>query len=136
MIPLMLNGTYNPGQLRSSARSGTATSADFDTAVFTGNMADYAIFDFGSYVQVADQVGTDGTDTLKHVERLQFADQAVVLSGLNHAPAGTLSISNTAPVENHPVTVSIAGVTDADNVSSTNPTELSGHPSPISGRKN
>ena len=90
--------------------------------MFTGNLADYAIFDFGSYVQVADQVGTDGTDTLKHVERLQFADQSVVLSGLNHAPAGTLSISNPAPVENHRVTVSIAGVTDADNVSTTNPT--------------
>ena len=27
---------------------------------------------------------TDGTDTLKHIERLQFADQTVVLGGLNH----------------------------------------------------
>ena len=30
---------------------------------------------------VSDNVGTDGVDTLKHIERLQFADQAVVLGG-------------------------------------------------------
>ena len=62
---------------------------DFDTAVFTGNFADYSILPFDDngdgyrrQVRRTDNVGTDGVDTLKHIERLQFADQSVVLSDL------------------------------------------------------
>ena len=57
--------------------------------MFSGNLADYSILPFDNDgdgfrrdVVVTDNVGTDGTDTLKHIERLQFADQAVVLSDL------------------------------------------------------
>ena len=68
-------------------------------------------------------VKVEGTDTLRHIERLQFSDQALVLGGLNHQPDGTLKISDTpTPAEDQLLTVSIAGVTDADNVSPTNPT--------------
>src|SRR4029450_13688594 len=64
----------------------------------------------------------DGTDTLRHIERLQFSDQALVIDGLNHGPAGLLTISDPTPAEDQLLTVLIAGVTDADNVSATNPT--------------
>ena len=74
-------------------------------------------------------VKPDGTDTLRHIERLQFSDQAIVLRGLDHTPLGTLTIlaaaTNTpdsTPTEDQLLRVSIAGVTDADNVSATNPT--------------
>ena len=33
-------------------------------------------------ITVTDNVGTDGTDRLTHIERLQFADQAIVLARL------------------------------------------------------
>jgi Ca2+-binding RTX toxin-like protein len=61
-------------------------------------------------------VGTDGVDTVRNIERLQFSDQSLVLAGLNHAPVGLLTISDATPAEDQPLTVSIAGVTDADNV--------------------
>ena len=50
-----------------------------------------------------------------HIERLQFSDQALVFDGLNHAPVGLLTIDDPTPAEYELLTVSIAGVTDADN---------------------
>jgi hypothetical protein len=51
-----------------------------DTAVYSGNIANYTI-DFkgtgNDKVTVTDNVGTDGTDQLKHVEFLQFNDGIV-----------------------------------------------------------
>lgn len=46
----------------------------FDTAVFSGNYADYTLYFGGSFLRVTDQVGTDGEDLLFEIERLQFAD--------------------------------------------------------------
>ena len=61
-------------------------------------------------------VDRDGVDRLIDIERLQFADGNVVLApGLNAEPVGTLTISDTTPTEGDLLTVSIAGVTDADN---------------------
>src|SRR5262249_18169852 len=67
----------------------------------------------------------DGTDRLTHIERLQFADQVVVLApGLNNEPVGQLAIldgvsgnPDNTPTEGQLLRVSIAGVTDADNAS-------------------
>jgi Ca2+-binding RTX toxin-like protein len=147
MIPLMLDGTYNPGQLKAvrEIMDGTANlpgrADNFDTAVFSGVRADYAIAinNNGTPLNFSDDIVTvtdnsarpqDGTDTLKHIERLQFADQSVVLApGLNAETAGLLTINDagTNTADNTPTTgqllrASIAGVTDADNVSPTNPT--------------
>ena len=78
---------------RSCARSCTRDGPDFDTAVFSGQPG--RLHDrhrqsghrqpLDDIVTVTDNVGTDGIDTLKHIERLQFADQAIVLGGLNNA---------------------------------------------------
>ena len=103
-------------------------------------MADYTIIinDNGTPLNFADDivtvtdnvVGRDGSDRLTHIERLQFADQSFVLvPGLNEEPVGLLTILDAAtntpdntPTEGQLLRVSIAGVTDADNVSPTNPT--------------
>src|SRR6185503_15855925 len=112
----------------------------YDTAAFSGNLADYTIIinDNGTPLDFSDDVVTvtdsvldrDGTDRLVHVERLQFADQSFVLvPGLNEEPVGLLTVLDAAtntpdnsPTEGQLLRVSIAGVTDADNVSPTNPT--------------
>jgi Ca2+-binding RTX toxin-like protein len=131
LVPLMVNGTYNPGQLQ-IVREILTADFNFDTAFFSGPRADYTItIDANGtlgdltddIVTVTDNVGADGTDRLTNIERLQFSDQAVVLvPGVNDEPVGRLTISDNTPAEDQTLTVSIAGVRDADNVSATNPT--------------
>jgi Ca2+-binding RTX toxin-like protein len=74
---------------------------------------------------VAETLGLEGSDTLRHIERLQFSDATIVLrQGLNAEPVGQLTILDATgqpvgtPVEGETLSVSIASVTDADNVSS------------------
>jgi Ca2+-binding RTX toxin-like protein len=128
LFPDMLSGAINPGQLQIVREIVTGDgSFNFDTAMFSGNMADYTLTfnDNGTaldltddFVTVVDSVDArDGTDTLRNVERLQFNDQAFVLAGnagKNAGPAGLLTVSGTAQV-NQVLTVSSLGVTDADN---------------------
>src|SRR5262249_46948284 len=117
LVDAMVAGVYNPGQLQTVREILYSPTVDFDTAVFSGPAANYTIAQQpNGTVVVTDNVGTDGVDTLKHIERIQFSDQAFVLGGLNHAPVGLLTISDPTPTENQLLTVSIAGVTDADNV--------------------
>jgi hypothetical protein len=77
----------NPGSIvfvRSIKTTNAAT--DVDTAAFTGPRANYAISVTGTgadrVITVSDTVGTDGTDTIRNVELLQFTDQIVVAGGL------------------------------------------------------
>ncbi|MBR0793517.1 hypothetical protein JQ631_30940, partial [Bradyrhizobium manausense] len=128
MIPHMLSGEWNPGQLQIVREIKYSAAANFDTAVFSGALANYSFtvngvavtaaalagIALGSTVTVTDNVGGDGTDTLTHIERLQFSDQSIVMNGLNHSPAGTFTIGGAA-TEDQPLTVSLAGITDADN---------------------
>ena len=106
MVPFMLDGTYNPGQLKAirevlyaTATDGASQTpgagfVDFDTAKFQGNLADYTFTLNGTavtaaqlsspgFVQANDVVtvvdnvaARDGTDHLMHIERLFFSDQA------------------------------------------------------------
>ena len=83
----MVNGTYNPGQLKivREILPGAIDAVDnFDTVYFSGPLADYTItIDANGtlgdprddIVTVTDNVGDDGTDRLTHIERLQFADR-------------------------------------------------------------
>ncbi|WP_223516840.1 peroxidase family protein [Pseudomonas sp. GL-B-19] len=117
LVPLMLNGTYNPGQLQIVREILTAAGPDFDTALYSGNFADYTVVEnVNGTVTVTDSVaGRDGIDTLSNIERLQFSDQAIVLGGLNSAPVGSLRIDDPTPAVGQTLTVSAADITDADN---------------------
>ena len=139
MFKLMVDGVYNPGQLV-AVREIMDGVGGFDTAIFSGNLADYTIIvndagtpgDFSDdFVRVTDNVpDRDGTDTLTHVERLQFADQTFTLvPGIDNEAVGQLTIQDAGtgevvntPTEGQLLRVSIANVTDPDNVSATNPT--------------
>ncbi|WP_207258383.1 peroxidase family protein [Pseudomonas sp. FW305-70] len=125
MIPFMLDGTFNPGQLV-IVREILTDAPAFDTALFTGNQLDYTVTTVGGVTTVVDSVvGRDGTDRLTNIERLQFNDQSLTLPGgvgLNNDPLGLLTIldaaSNTpdaTPTTGQLLRVSAADVTDADN---------------------
>lgn len=91
----MFNGTINPGQLsivRTIRNSTTQEAlgettdsdgvADIDRAVFSGARAEYDItFNPNGTVTVAHTGGlaTDGTDTIRNVEVLDFTDQDISL---------------------------------------------------------
>jgi Ca2+-binding RTX toxin-like protein len=147
LIPAMLAGIYNPSQLQIVRELKYSATPDFDTAQFQSLLANYSFLVNGVAVEgtqaalsaataaagpdaiitVTDNSATggvkvEGTDHLRHIERLQFSDQAIVLNNLNQQPHGTLTISDATPTEDQLLTVSIAGVTDPDNISPTNPT--------------
>ncbi|KGK25135.1 peroxidase family protein [Pseudomonas plecoglossicida] len=137
MIPFMLDRTYNPGQLKAVREilPGTSTGgAAFDTAVFSGVQSEYTVtqntkgtLDTSDDVwTVTDNVaGRDGVDTLLHIERLQFADsQRVLVEGLNAQPVGSPTVTDNnggAFTVGDLLTVNVAGVRDADNISAGNP---------------
>jgi len=51
-----------------------------DVAVFSGSAAQYLVIRNGSLITVTDMIhGRDGSDTLSSIERLQFAEQTIVL---------------------------------------------------------
>jgi Ca2+-binding RTX toxin-like protein len=132
MIPFMLDGTYNPGQFKAVREilPGTSTvGAAFDTAIFSGLQSEYVVTrDTRGTTNVADdvwtvtdtEVGRDGTDTLLHIERLQFADtQQVLVSGLNAQPLGSPTVTDGnggAITVGDTLTVNVAGVRDANNI--------------------
>ncbi|MFL8990032.1 peroxidase family protein [Pseudomonas sp. QLc11A] len=140
MIPLMLDGTINPGQLQAVREIMPGTSTDgeaFDTAIFSGLQDEYTVTvdDRGTddleddvYTVTDSVAGRDGTDTLLHIERLQFADnQLVLVDGLNAEPTGSPTVTDGnggAIVVGDILTVSVAGVRDGDNVTAGNPQGL------------
>ena len=118
-MPDMLAGTINPGQLQIVREILPGSGGfNFDTAVFSGAQADYAIFvnDDGSVTVTDIVVGRDGSDRLTNIERLQFTDGTrVLVPGLNSEPVGQPTISDDTPAVNQLLNVTAAGVTDADN---------------------
>ena len=126
LVDRVFSGEINPGQLQIVREIVDNGGFSFDTAQFSDVRANYDIAVNGDVVTVTHLVGgapgIDGTDTLRSIERLQFADQAVVLQGgLNAEPQGELEILDAngdpvgTPVEGQQLTVSIENVSDADN---------------------
>ncbi|WP_260680590.1 peroxidase family protein [Arthrobacter sp. KBS0703] len=90
-------GTVNPGNIV-AVREVLTGSGGTDSAVFTGPAADYTVTTTGgtgvlgspgSTTTVTDNVGTDGTDTLRNVERLVFADSVAPAAPVIGAAAAT-----------------------------------------------
>lgn len=101
-----------------TGRGGNDTIAGglgVDTAVFAGNRAAYTVSFAGGVVTVVHNAnGSDGTDTLNGVERLQFADQLVVVG--NVPVSGVPTISDTTPTEGQALTASTSGLADANGM--------------------
>jgi Ca2+-binding RTX toxin-like protein len=140
MIPFMIDGTINPGQLKAvrEIMPGTSTGgAAFDTAIYSGVASEYTVtVDDRGTVDLADDVytvtdsvaGRDGTDTLLHIERLQFSDeQQVLVPGLNAQPTGSPAVidgNGGAIVVGDTLTVNVNALRDADNITAGNPLGL------------
>ncbi len=134
MMHLMLDGTYNPGQLM-IVREILDSADSFDTALYAGPRENYTVTTLAGVTIVTDNVGDEGTDRLLNIERIQFADSALVRvggqfvdevagtqQGGNFSPTGTLQIldagsgnPDSTPAVGQLLRVSAAGVLDADN---------------------
>ncbi|MCY1280973.1 hypothetical protein D9M70_297690 [compost metagenome] len=142
LIPDMLSGAINPGQLVIVREIVQAAEPGFDTAMFSGNFDDYQIeidnngttLDFSDDVITVTHlsididgntvVGPDGVDRLTGIERLQFNDISVLtgnFTAMNTDPLGQLEIDNTTPANGDVLQASALLVTDADNVTADNP---------------
>ena len=102
---------------------GSATPVNCDTAVFSFPLADYAIIlNANGTLTVthvpavpADVPGSDGSDTLRNIERLQFADQTIPAPG---AGGGV----NQTPVPN------VVGLTQAEAATAITNADLTPNP--------
>jgi hypothetical protein len=119
----IFDGTLKPSQLRivRQVRKAAPDANDIDTAVFSGNRADYDFVPGPSTTKmtVVHARGTlvDGTDTVRNVERLQFADQTLVIDPTlhNEPPTGTVDLDVANPVEDQQITATEA-FDDADGI--------------------
>ena len=107
----MLTGEINPGQLKivRELLQATTASSDVDTAVYRGLASEYTIVNANGTRTITHNVAgalNDGVDTIRNFERIQFADQTIVISGTNSVGTGTVVISDTTPTEDAPLTVS------------------------------
>lgn len=80
-------GDYHANRMTGgSGNDNLDGGAGNDTAVFTGNASDYTIaFTDNGGITVTAETGTDGTDRLTGIERLQFADRGVAYDLDGHA---------------------------------------------------
>ncbi|WP_281705074.1 peroxidase family protein [Aeromonas taiwanensis] len=138
LVPLMLSGAVNPGQLSIVREIETSNAGvNVDSAIFSGSVnnylidqiegADTATTDDDVYLVTDTNVGlgSDGSDRVSGIERLIFSDfvtNLVDTSAINAAPEGNLAVTVNLAGATPMLRVSAAGVTDADNVSDTNPT--------------
>ncbi len=124
-------GLINPGAISFVRSIVTSGSGGIDTARFTGPSGDYTIspVDAAGFITVTDNAGSDGTDRLRNIERLQFPindgpdgirgsgdEPFETVSTGNNPPTGTPALSQPLPQELEAVTVSILGVADLDGI--------------------
>ena len=129
----MLDGAINPGQLN-IVREILQDDFGSDTAVYWDVIENYSITmapDGRLIVEHVVQTDgdlaidpvtgrlrlSDGTDTLRNVETLQFANGVTFdVSSLNASPAGVPVLSSAWPTQGVELTADIAGLTDADGI--------------------
>jgi Ca2+-binding RTX toxin-like protein len=93
------NDTLNGGDGNDTLWGGAGNDvldggAGYNTAKFSGNRADYTIQNTADGIVVA---GLDGTDTLKNIQVLVFADQAI---GLSNTAPDSMALSATSIAAN------------------------------------
>jgi Ca2+-binding RTX toxin-like protein len=136
----MIAGTLRPDQLGLIREINYSATADIDTAVYSGNRADYFIEGQDTLEGISDQngdgfiqvlhfardaqgvivpgeAGIDGIDLLRNIERLQFNDLTLNLVDTpNLGPVGAPTIDNQNPQEDVTLlTADVSGVTDPNN---------------------
>jgi VCBS repeat-containing protein len=123
LVTEIFNGTYNPGQLRIHREIlNGGVVGDIDTAVYSGNFADYTISvnpDFSLRVAHTGGTQADGTDTLRNIEQLRFADGThAATEFLNITPVITSNGGGVAAAislaENTSIATAVATVTATD----------------------
>ncbi len=116
LVELMFNGTLNPGQLQITREIITNNRSGVDTAVFSDLRANYDIItnpNGTTTVVHARGTLTDGTDTLRNIERVRFSDAEIALN----APAtGAAVISDLTPTEGQILTLNTAGIADPNGL--------------------
>jgi len=76
----VLSGDAGQDTLSGGAGNDTLDGgAGIDTALFSGNPANYQLTRIASTYVIRDKVGSDGTDTLTNLERLQFSNSGLAL---------------------------------------------------------
>lgn len=123
-----LQAGIQPGDIAglTITRSITLVPGIGDVAIFSGPVGDYDITPAnGGARTIAHNRGTraDGTDTVRNVEALQFADPdgpgpatgLISLTGGNFGPSGSVTVNPTAPVEGQAVTATKAFI-DLDGI--------------------
>ncbi len=126
----------NPGDIHIVREIIDQGGINFDTAVFSGNLSDYTVEGSGTangfadtdgdgFVSVTDNAGGDGSDLLRNIERLQFADQSLAIPGLNIAPIGLLAIADatsgtpdSTPQVGQELRATLGTVVDGDGINS------------------
>ncbi|MGO4258633.1 peroxidase family protein [Marmoricola sp. RAF53] len=101
----VFDGDVDAGKLvivREILSPPASDSTSVDTAAFSGPRANYTIsFLAGGVVTVTDNVGTDGTDRITKVEKLQFTDQTLDIATAPNAPViGTAVAGNASATVN------------------------------------
>ncbi|MBI5076189.1 MAG: carboxypeptidase regulatory-like domain-containing protein [Nitrospirae bacterium] len=99
---VVIAGQINPGQLVivRSIKVAAVNPAHIDTAVFSGPLADYDIVNNAGIITVTHARGTtaDGTDTLRNIEALQFADRTISFVLRTVASGDVATANGAAPV--------------------------------------
>jgi hypothetical protein len=122
-------GTVNPADIRIAREVLQANDGGINTAVYSGNRADYSWSQIapGIWRVVHERPGgrpdpqrlrlSDGTDTLRNVHQLAFADETVPLVAnlANNAPEGTVTITG-LPAREGTQLVASNNVTDRDGI--------------------
>jgi Ca2+-binding RTX toxin-like protein len=110
-------GTVDPGNIVAVKEIVPKNAAtDVDTALFSGPRANYTVTPPAAAATdpvytVTDNVGTDGTDRLRNVERLRFTDQTVGL-GVPAAPSiGAATAGNASATVNWTSSAAIPPIT-------------------------
>ena len=117
LVTRMFNRTFNPGQLQIVREILTANGAgDTDVAVFSDLRANYDLINNpnGTLTVVhARGTLTDGTDTLRNIERLRFSDIEI---GINVPATGAPVISDLTPQEGLQLTLNNSSIADGNGL--------------------
>jgi hypothetical protein len=82
----LIDGGANDDTLNGGAGDDQLTGGDgLDTAVYSGTSGGYRLLFSNNTLRVQDRTGTDGTDTLIQIERLQFNNKSVIVESRAHS---------------------------------------------------